>query len=153
MRIDAKRPNASSRTIGFIVCATVCAGDSATAGARFPSGVYSDLQYNKEAGDLVGMAIEIRVGPPAYVTVLVEDGECQTPKKRRLHIVGDRLHFSVTHEAVDQSGHPLTLEPERFSGALNGSTLVLTASGGREAPERLRLARDPQAVLPACAKR
>ncbi len=120
------------------------------AAARDPSGVYSSLQYNKEAGDLVGMAIELHAASPAYVVVLVDEGHCYGRERWPLTMVGNRLSFAVTYEAFDQSGHPFTPKPIKFVGVLNRSTIILSGPDASET-ERLRRVRDPKSALPACA--
>ncbi len=138
-------------TVGLIFGAVNWVGGHAVAAARDASGVYSSLRYNKEAGDLLGMAIEMHAASPAYVVVLVDEGDCPGRKNWPLTIVGNRLSFAVTYEAVDQSHHPVTLKPIRFVGVLNGSTIILTSPDTPEIRERLRRVRDPKAVLPVCA--
>jgi hypothetical protein len=137
--------------VGLIFGAANCVAGNGVAATRDPGGVYSSLQYNEESGDLLGMAIEIHATLPAYVSVLVDEGNCQDRERWPLTIVGDRLSFAVTYEAVDQSGHRMTLPPIRFVGFLNGSTITLTSPDAPEIREQLSRVDDPKAVLPTCA--
>ncbi len=58
--------------VGFIFGTVNRVGGDRVAAAREPSVVYSSPRYSEEAGDLVGMAIELHEPSPAHVVVLVE---------------------------------------------------------------------------------
>lgn len=100
------------------------------------AGTYSSVRYVREAGDDLGMEVEVRTKPQPTVVVTICEGGCWGGKTWPAVITDRQISFSVLEELVDQDGRPATPQRLSFVGRFEGGTLVLEQSG--VPPERLK---------------
>jgi hypothetical protein len=79
-------------------------------------GVYKQLTYSEESGDLLGMAVEIRQGSRPTITVTTCEGGCSGGKTWPLTISGQTLKFTVCNDFVDGHGRPMPCERVNYVG-------------------------------------
>jgi hypothetical protein len=88
-------------------------------------GVYKNLTYSDETGDLLGMAIEIQSSAPR-VRVTTCEGGCYGGRLWPLTVIGKNLSFRVCDPLTDQDGHPAPCRAVAYIGQLlpNGRIAV-----------------------------
>jgi hypothetical protein len=104
-----------------------------------PSGVYSSVRYIPEAGDLLGMKVEVRTKPRPVVVVTICEGECQGGRTWPAVIRGRQISFSVVERLSDGQGERARRLTLSFVGRLEGHVLVVRQLGAGDVPdERLK---------------
>ncbi|MBC6983729.1 hypothetical protein [Caulobacter sp. 17J80-11] len=122
-----------------------CSTPAPATAAADPSGVYSSVEYVEEAGDLLGMEIELHAGHEPTVIVTDCEGECFGGKVWPATIVGDQINFTVVQDdLVDSEGTLVRGERIRYAGWVKGSVLVLTSPDLPELKEKLKRIADPK---------
>ena len=108
------------------------------------SGVYSSVRYVEEAGDDLGMEIEVITKPQPVAVVTICEGQCSGGKTWPVVIDGRKISFSVVEALKNQDGKsakPLTLN---FVGQLEGNVLVVNMPDASDVPEeRLKRVANP----------
>jgi len=110
------------------------AGPTLAATAHF-AGVWSSVRYVAEAGDDLGMEVEIIDKPQPVAVVTICEGSCYGGKTWPAVIRGNKISFSVSEALVDQNGEPAKPLKMSFVGQLTGRTLSLRMDGESDAPE------------------
>jgi hypothetical protein len=93
------------------------------------SGVYSSVRYIKEAGDDLGMEIDVVTKPQPSAVVTICEGQCAGGKLWPVIITGRKIEFSVVEDLVDQDGKPVEPLKMSFVGRFSGNTLFLKQVG------------------------
>jgi hypothetical protein len=107
----------------------------ATATSPDLSGVYSSVRYAEEAGDDLGMEIEIITKPRPIAVVTICEGQCWGGKTWPVVIDGRDISFSVEEAFNDQNGKPVKPRILEFAGRLEGDVLVVDMPGASDVPE------------------
>jgi hypothetical protein len=113
--------------IGLMLLALVVASSAAAAPASKqpkPTGMFSDMQYNDEGGDLLGTEVFITYAHDGYFVVYQSsEGEPITPVVVPTTISGTSITFVV----------PKTADPRgSFSGTIGAKELTGSFSGSKE---------------------
>ena len=114
---------------------TPVAGSGVPDTSTDPSGVYSSVRYVEEAGDDLGMEIEVITKPQPVVVVTICEGQCWGGKTWPAVIDDRKITFSVVEALKNQDGKtakPLTLN---FAGRLEGNVLVVNMPDASDVPE------------------
>ncbi len=115
------------RILTIVLCLIAFAGTASAAAPR--AGVYGNVQYIEEAGDLVGTKVDFRPGPKPVVVVTFCEGDCEASKTLPVTIRGRRILFTVSDE------YPA----RHYEGIFRADgTLSLRMIGSRDKPEILR---------------
>jgi hypothetical protein len=123
----------------------LAASSVASATSAKLNGVYSSVRYVEEAGDVLGMEIEVRTTSQPIAVVTICEGQCRGGKVWPIAVDGHQLRFSVTEKLVDQNGNPAASQTLKFVGRLESDILVLRISDAPDVPEE-RLKRVPNPV-------
>ena len=108
-------------------------------------GVWSSVRYVAEAGDDLGMEVEIIDKPQPIAVVTICEGACYGGKAWPAVIQGDKITFSVLQSLVDQNGKHVTPLKMTFVGQLKGRTLSVQMPNGSDVPEdRLKRVANPK---------
>ena len=84
-------------TLMGIVVSSLGAGLVAAQNRVHVTGIYSDLRYNAQGGDLLGMEVFVVVGPGGYfATVQCAGGEPAKPEIVPLAYANGRVDFTLT---------------------------------------------------------
>ncbi len=112
---------------------------AATAKAATPAaGVYSDVEYIREAGDFIGVALEYRPGPKPAVVFTDCEGGCSGGKTVPVTVTGNTIVFDYCEQVVDQTGKA-SCNAWHYTGVFRADgRLVLTLAGSDEKPDVLR---------------
>jgi hypothetical protein len=109
------------------------------------SGVYSSVRYVEEAGDDLGMEIEVIAKPQPVVVVTICEGSCRGGKIWPATIDGPKISFSVVEQLNDQDGKPAKPVTLNFVGRLEGDVLVVHMPGAPDVhEERLQRVINPE---------
>ena len=107
-----------------------------------PSRVYSSVRYIEEAGDDVGMEVEVITKPRPAAVVTICEGECWGGRTWPPVITGRQISFSVVEKLTDWHGKPAKLLTLNFVGRFEGDALII--KNRVDVPtERLRRVVDP----------
>ena len=93
------------------------------------------MRYVEEAGDDLGMEIEVITKPQPVVVVTICEGQCWGGKTWPAVIDDRKITFSVVEALKNQDGKtakPLTLN---FAGRLEGNVLVVNMPDASDVPE------------------
>jgi hypothetical protein len=109
---------------------------------------YSNVQYIPEAGDLVGLSLEILAGPSLKVRYELCEGWCNGAHLIPAEIRGETICFTVREDLMDQNGRPVPPHVYRVEAKVVrtpfGRRLVVTSPDDREFYEVLSpVARGP----------
>lgn len=119
----------------FLLASSAVAQDA----KQHVTGIYSDLYYNKEAGDLLGMELLVVPGPsttaPDY-TVFVQIAEGGAPYTAVVPFIVQGSHIEFTLPTGDPSYSGM-----HFVGVLTKSAVVLHLEKGNEKGEEESLGR------------
>lgn len=114
-------------SMALLLFAAICAlGITSKGVAQEPSsqkvtGIYSDMQYNREGGDVVGQEVFIVFSKSGYFAILqLSEGEPSAPVVVPVKVAGSAVTFTVPTE-MDTRG--------TFKGNISGGHLVGTFSG------------------------
>jgi hypothetical protein len=93
------------------------------------TGLFTDMRYSEESGDLVGTEVWIVYGPGGYyATVQIAEGSPGVPQVVPVEVSGSNVRFAVRQEWIDQDGKPApdttivfdgTVTSRGFSGTSN----------------------------------
>jgi hypothetical protein len=115
------------RSIAFLLCATVfTASFTSESEAQEPSrpkvtGIYSDMRYSQESGDVIGQEVFIIFSKSGYFAILqLSEGEPSPPLVVPAKVAGSSVTFTVPTE-MDARG--------TFKGNVSGNHLVGSFSG------------------------
>ncbi|NEX94860.1 hypothetical protein [Caulobacter sp. 17J65-9] len=111
--------------------------EAEAAASAWRSGVYSDVSLHEETGDLLGMEIELHVGPRPSVVVATCEGQCYGGKTWPATITDREIRFTVQDSWDDQDGKPVPGDPIHYVGRLEGDVVVLTSPDLADLDERL----------------
>jgi hypothetical protein len=128
---------------GFAV-AVSSAAQGAPPQSTGPSGVYSSVRYVEEAGDDLGMEVEVITKPHAAAVVTICEGQCSGGRTWPAVITGHTISFSVVEKLTDQDGNPAKTLTLKFVGQLKGDVLVMHMLDAPDVPdERLKRVANP----------
>ncbi len=135
------------RGLGFM--AVACAATMTTAAQAAPAdtlgGVYSSVRYIEEAGDVLGMEVDLRPGPSPAIVVTDCEGGCSGGKVWPVKIDGRTIRFTICEEGVEMPSHKKSCPPMTFVGRFRADgALVLTMPGNSDVHEVLRRVRHPR---------
>ncbi|HYK78709.1 MAG TPA: hypothetical protein VEU95_03735 [Micropepsaceae bacterium] len=111
---------------------------SATAAERQPhiTGIYSDLEYNREAGDLLGTELFIVLGPKGYEAfVQVSEGSPGPSAVVPVKVERDHISFSAPEPSLGAGTYEGRISPNSFIGTRTG------VAGGQTVTKPVRLLR------------
>jgi hypothetical protein len=113
-------------SVGLLLSSALVPAVSAPPVHPHVSGIYSDLQYNSEGGDLLGMELLIIPSDPSGYRAFVQIAEGGPPFAAIVPLLvdGSRVEFTLP-EGSAYSG-------EHFVGTLSGAKLVLHSPQGTE---------------------
>jgi hypothetical protein len=99
---------------------------SAQNGRPMASGIYTDLEYNQEGGDLLGMELLIIPSDPSGYRAFVQIAEGGPPIAAIVPLLldGSNVEFTLPAGSVYSGEH--------FVGKLSSTKLVLHSSQGKE---------------------
>jgi len=128
----------------FFALGSTSATSGAPATSSDLSGVYSSVRYVEEAGDDLGMEIEVITTPQPVAVVTICEGQCWGGKTWPVVIDGRKISFSVVEELKDQDGKPSKPLTLNFVGELRGDVLVVHKRDASDVPEeRLKRVANP----------
>lgn len=109
-------------------------------------GVYENVRYIEEAGDVLGTAVDYRAGLSPHILVTLCEGECRGGKTWPVTVRGDNIYFTVCDGPwVDQDNVPVPCTPLVYTGAFRADgSLKLTVAGYEEQKEILHRVSDPK---------
>jgi hypothetical protein len=110
----------------FVALVALASVASAQNGRPTVSGIYSDLEYNQEGGDLLGMELLIIPSDPSGYRALVQIAEGGPPFAVIVPLLVDGSHVEFTLPAGS------AYSGEHFVGTLSSTKLVLHFSQGKE---------------------
>lgn len=97
----------------------------AQAAAREMAGIYSDLTYNNEGGDLLGMELMVVPAPTGYtVFVQIAEGDLQVASVVPLTVTDTRVSFTLPSGGAYGGMH--------FEGQWRGSLMIIHLPSGKE---------------------
>lgn len=103
-------------------------------------GIYGDVAYSEESGDLAGVELEIMPGPGNRVEVTLCEGWCNSVVKTTYRVTPTGIAFSYREQQVDpETGRSLPGETFSYDLRPDGKDILL--KGSWFAPERARLKR------------
>jgi len=106
------------------------------------AGIYSSVRVIQEAGDVLGMEVDFRPGPPPTVIVVDCEGECTGGKAWPVKVDGRTLTFTMCEESIEMPSHKKSCPPMTYVGQFRADgALVLTMPGNRDVHEVLRRVR------------
>jgi hypothetical protein len=121
-----------SRLVSFFVFVLLVVSSTGSAQTLRVTGIYSNLTYNKEGGDLLGMELLIvpSVGAkPAYSAfVQIAEGGAPFTALVPVKVSGSQIEFTLPTGGAYDGAH--------FVGTLNDAGLIIRWSHGAE--ERLK---------------
>jgi hypothetical protein len=101
------------------------------------TGFFSNMQYAKEAGDVVGMEVWIVYARGSYwATVQVAQGEPEPPVVVPVQVSGSRVTFSLREQGTKPDGTPAEDFVTEFVGTVSGTALILSSGTEREILKR-----------------
>jgi len=136
---------------GLVYAGMICAAGFAGPGWAAPAGdakalggVYDDIKYIEEAGDVVGIAVDFRPGGASpTIVVTICEGECRGGKAWPVKIDGRRIAFTVIEDLIDQDGKQ-SQEANHYHGLFRADgALVITLDGTSDVHDVLRRVRRP----------
>jgi hypothetical protein len=108
----------------FVLTLLLTSGWAAQAKPRV-TGFYSDMQYIKEAGDVVGMEVWIVYARGSYwATVQLADGEPDVPVVVPVLVSGQRVGFTLTEPSIRSEGKPEQNLVLKFDGTATNWALT-----------------------------
>jgi hypothetical protein len=121
--------------LAFACVATTMAAVPAGSGSVKVTGTYSNLQYNEEGGDLLGMEIKIVpvTGERLQAVVLVSDGAPAPMVLVDVHVSGRSITFKVPRNEFDDAWS--------FHGSISAKGLTGIITHGSGAKEQVTLPR------------
>ncbi len=135
----------SLTTAAIAICAALLIPTAGQAGEAGPvPGVYSNLDYNQEAGDFFGLMVEFRNGPRPVVVVAECEGGCWGGREWPVQVTGRHIAFTVCDVSRDQDGRPLPCEKEVYAGDFRADgALVISLAGSHAKPSVLNRIKHP----------
>ena len=115
-----------NNTLWFVVLLALASVAFAQNGRPRVSGVYTDLKYNQEGGDLLGMELLIIPSDPSGYRALVQIAEGGPPFAVIVPLLVDGSHVEFTLPAGSAYSR------EHFVGTLSGTKLVLHSPQGKD---------------------
>lgn len=102
------------------------AATAATAGQPKPTGMFSNMAYNDEGGDLLGTEIFVTYARDGYFVVYQSsEGDPTTPVVVPATISGTSIKFSVP-KSVDPRGNFVgTIGPQELTGSFSANKEVI----------------------------
>jgi hypothetical protein len=115
--------------IGLMLLALVVASSAAAAPASKqpkPTGIFSDMQYNDEGGDLLGTEVFITYAHDGYFVVYQSsEGEPITPVVVPATISGTSITFVVPKTADPRGSFSGTIGAKEMTGSFSGSKEIV----------------------------
>jgi hypothetical protein len=115
--------------IGLMLLALVVASSAAAAPASKqpkPTGMFSDMQYNDEGGDLLGTEVFITYAHDGYFVVYQSsEGEPITPVVVPATISGTSITFVVPKTADPRGSFSGTIGAKELTGSFSGSKEII----------------------------
>jgi hypothetical protein len=100
-------------------------------GQRRPriTGLFTDMRYSAETGDLVGTEVWIVYGAGGYyATVQIAEGEPRAPQVVPVEVSGSNVRFTVREKWIDQDGKPAPDTTMVFDGTVTSRGFTGTAN-------------------------
>jgi hypothetical protein len=113
-------------TLWFVVLLALVSVASAQNGRPRISGVYTDLEYNQEGGDLLGMELLIIPSDPSGYRAFVQIAEGGPPFAVIVPLLVDGSHVEFTLPASS------AYSGDHFVGTLSSTKLVLHSPRGKD---------------------
>ena len=110
----------------FVVLVSLASVASAQNGPPAVSGVYTDLEYNQEGGDLLGMELLIIPSDPTGYRAFVQIAEGGPPFAVIVPLLVDGSHVEFTLPAGS------AYSGDHFVGTLSSTKLVLHSPRGKD---------------------
>jgi hypothetical protein len=127
-----------------LIALSVTAEPVLAATAHF-AGVWSSVRYVAEAGDDLGMEVEIINNPQPVAVVTICEGSCYGGKAWPAVIQGDKITFSVLQDLVGRNGKPVKPLKMSFVGQLKEQILSVRMLNEQDVPEeRLKRVAHPK---------
>jgi hypothetical protein len=147
--VGSCRSRSSPAGVALVACVlTAFSAGHADAADPPPAGRYSNLRYIPEAGDYIGLKLEIFSAPRPSVSYELCEGWCNGARTFPAEISGGIIRFTVRQELKDQDGKPAAPRVYRVEARLVRTLvcrrLIVTSPDDRDFHEVLKpLPRDP----------
>ena len=111
----------ATRVLFLFVCAMALSADGQT--RVQPTGIFSDMRYIKEAGDVVGTEIFVTYSVDQYwAQVQFAEGSPFDPMLVKANVVGNKLSFDFPAESPILRGHfEAELRRDGLMGGIDGA--------------------------------
>ncbi|WP_040598131.1 hypothetical protein [Sphingomonas elodea] len=117
-------------TFPILLSASASIGAPGRSAAGAIDGVYKNLQYVEESGDLLGMAVEIHTQPRPTIRVTLCEGGCFGGKVWPLTVEGSTIAFATCEAMRDEKGRPAGCQPIRYTGQFGAERRLVISSQG-----------------------
>ncbi|ESQ81769.1 hypothetical protein AEAC466_20315 [Asticcacaulis sp. AC466] len=96
-------------------------------------GVYTNVQYIEEAGDLLGVEVDFRPGPSPTIIFKDCEGDCPAGKAWPVKINGRHISFTTYDESIDYRSGKRNQTAVTYAGRFRADgSLELTVPGNAE---------------------
>jgi len=127
-----------------VAAAILMSAASPVSAAPVRAGIYGNVHYTQEAGDIVGMEIRVRPHPRPSIDFVLCEGECAPQVRLPIAMVPGGFAFTYRQALTDQDGRALPDALMHFTAAYRGRNLIVRMKGAPT--EKLRPQRGPIAL-------